>query len=142
MKSKIFPAISYGPRARTKNSLLFSLVFIYGIVCCLFIVTPSIHAQEEPEIRYRTEANFLAHFASFIEWPPSAFANARAPFRLCMFGNEDFGNSIVALTIDLKTHGRRIEVRSLKKTDPYKFCHILFIGREEAANYKPILKNI
>ena len=100
------------------------------------------HPQEETEIRYRTEANFLAHFASFVEWPPSAFADERAPLRLCMFGNAEFANSILSLTNDLKPHGRHIEVRSLKKTDQYRSCHILYIGREDTANYKAILGNV
>ncbi len=142
MRSETLPAIGYDRYARPKRSLVLSLVLACAIICCLFYVTPLIHAQEEPEIPYRTKANYLAHFASFVEWPPSVFADARAPLQLCMFGNVDFGNSIQGLANELKPHGKRIEVRSLKKTDGYKACHILFIGREDAANYKAILGNV
>src|SRR5271165_6471448 len=109
MPNETLPAIRYGRYSRPKRSLSLSWGLTFCTVCCLLFVTPLMHPQEETEIRYRTEANFLAHFASFVEWPPSAFADERAPLRLCMFGNAEFANSILSLTNDLKPHGRHIE---------------------------------
>ena len=142
MRNETLPAIGYNPHFCPKRSLPPSLVLACAIICCLFFFTPLIHAQEEAVIRYRTKATFLAHFASFVEWPPSVFADARAPLQLCMFGNVDFGNSIQGLANELRPHRRRIEIRSLKKTDGYTACHILFIGQEDAANYKAILGRV
>ena len=105
-------------------------------------VRPAAPAQEEPPIRYRTEANFLAHFASFVEWPNSAFPDVHAPVRLCLFADVDFGNSLQELTKGLMPKGRHVEVRSVKTPEQARACHILFIGRDDAKKYAFILNPI
>src|ERR1700680_3201286 len=100
------------------------------------------NALEESPIRYRTEANFLAHFASFVDWPDSAFLDRGAPIHLCLFGAVDFGNSLTELTRDLMPKGRHIEVRSVKTPNQARTCHILFIGRDDAKKYPAILSPI
>ncbi len=139
LRIAIILAVCYGRnRSRRFNGFL-SRALIQGIAFCLLVSSAPIRAQEETPIRYRTEANFLAHFASFVEWPPIAFANNQAPIQLCIFANADFGNAIHELAKDLKPHGRHIQVRTLKKTDRYRSCQILFIGREDAKRYRAIL---
>lgn len=127
---------------RRKRSLSFPWVLACGLVCCLLLVSLSTQGQEQTQIRYRTEANFLAHFPSFVDWPPSAFPGSQAPIQLCLFGDADFGTSIVELTKDAKPDGRRIEVRSVKTTGQSRSCHVLFIGRDDAKRYEAILKPI
>src|SRR6202165_688004 len=102
LRNEIVAAVKYS-RTRSRNhDLPLSLALTYGMVCCFLLASPPAQAQEETQIRYRTEANFLAHFASFVEWPPSTFPNTQAPFQLCVFGNLDFVNSILELTKHLK----------------------------------------
>jgi hypothetical protein len=105
----------------------------------LSLASPPTRAQEESPIRYRTEANFLAHFAGFVDWPESTFPNGGTPIYLCLFGAVDFGNSLVELTKDFMPNGRHIEVRSVKTPNQARTCHILFIGREDAKKYPAIL---
>jgi len=112
------------------------------MACCLLFIRPAAPAQEEPPIRYRTEANFLAHFASFVSWPENAFSDIHAPVHLCLFADVDFGNSLQELTKDVKPKGRRVEVRSVKTPDQIRACHILFIGRDDAKKYGAILNPI
>src|ERR1700730_8911580 len=102
-----------------------------ALVCCLLLVSLPTQGQGHMPIRYRTEATFLAHFPSFVDWPPSAFPpGSQAPIELCLFGDANFGTSIIELTKDAKPDGRRIEVRSVKTTAQSRSCHILFIGSE------------
>ena len=112
------------------------------MVCCLSFIPTAATAQDESPIRYRTEANFLAHFASFVEWPESAFSDIHAPVYLCLFADVDFGNSLHELTKDVKPKGRHVEVRSVKTPDQIRACHILFIGRDDAKKYGAILNPI
>jgi hypothetical protein len=127
---------------RRKQSLSLPGVLTNGLICCLLLISLPIQGQEQTPIRYRTEANFLAHFPSFVEWPPGAFPDSRAPTQLCLFGDADFGTSLVELTKDVKAQERRIEVRSVKTTSQSRSCHILFIGREDAKRYGAILSPI
>jgi YfiR/HmsC-like len=124
---------------RGKQSLSLPGVLTNGLICCLLLISLPIQGQEQTPIRYRTEANFLAHFPSFVEWPSSAFPDSQAPMQLCLFGDADFGTSLVELTKDVKAQDRRIEVRSVKTTSQSRSCHILFIGREDAKRYGAIL---
>jgi hypothetical protein len=117
-------------------------VLTSGLVCCLLLVSPPSRGQEQTPIRYRTEANFLAHFPNFVEWPQSAFADGQAPVLLCLFGEADFGSSLSELTKDVKAEGRRVEVQTVKTTGQSRSCHILFIGREDARRYAAILSPI
>jgi hypothetical protein len=112
-------------------------VLTFGLVSRLVFSQGLILPQDE--IRYRTEANYLAHFASFVEWPANAFPDDRAPILLCLFGTADFGNSLQELTKDVVVHRRKIEVRSVKAIAMARPCHILFIGREDATRYGEIL---
>ena len=93
-------------------------------------------------IRYRTEANYLAHFAYFVEWPSSAFPNDRAPIVLCLRGNEAFGRTIQELTKDSAVQKRKIEVRVLKTVALARACHILFIGQEDSERYGKIFEAV
>ena len=114
-----------------------------ALVCYLLLVSLPAQGQEQTPIRYRTEANFLAHFPSFVEWPHSAFSDMQAPIWLCLFGDDaDFGNSIMELTKDVKPQGRRVEVQSVKTPGQSRSYHILFIGREDAKRYAAILSPI
>jgi YfiR/HmsC-like len=109
------------------------------MVCNLFLGSPPTRAQEEPPIQYRTEANFLAHFPSFVDWPDSAFPDRAAPIHLCLFGAVNFGSTLSELTKDMMPQGRHIEIRSVKTPNQARSCHILFIGRDNAKNYGAIL---
>jgi hypothetical protein len=115
---------------------------IFGMACALLSVCPAVRAQEESPIRYRTEANFLAHFASFVDWPETAFSDIHAPVHLCLFADVDFGNSLQELTKEVMPKRRHVEVRSVKTTEQARACHILFIGRDDAKKYGAILNPI
>jgi hypothetical protein len=105
----------------------------------LLLAFVSAQAQEQTPIQYRTEANYLAHFASFVEWPASAFPSYRAPIQLCVFAGADFGTSLRELTKEVKVNGRDIEVRSMTTLAQSRSCHILFIGGGNVKRYGEIL---
>jgi hypothetical protein len=115
---------------------------IAGVACCLSFICPAATAQEESPIRYRTEANFLAHFASFVDWPEGAFSDIHAPVHLCLFADVDFGNSLQELTKEVMPKRRHVDVRSVKTIEQARACHILFIGRDDAKKYGAILNLI
>jgi YfiR/HmsC-like len=103
------------------------------------LVSRPLRTQEPPAIRVRSEANFLANFPHFVEWPASAFPDHDAPFDICFFGGADFGTSLTNLTKGVLAQGRHIEVRLANTMSQFKSCHILFVNRTEAKNYQEIL---
>src|SRR5438093_13684919 len=56
------------------------------------------------------KAAFLFNFTRFVEWPPSAFASANAPFVICMVGGDDMKLTLFAVTRDKIAEGRALKV--------------------------------
>jgi hypothetical protein len=89
---------------------------------------------------YRSKANFLATFPSFIEWPGDAFSKLGAPFVMCVVGDFQFGTYLAEATRVTSPHGRRIEVRWVHKDPELRDCHILFVSRSESKRYIKVLQ--
>ena len=93
-----------------------------------------LHAQ--PSLEYNVKAALLLNFARFIEWPDSAFPDARAPINVCVFGANPFGD-----VLDRALHGetignRTLAARQVKSPADGAGCHLLFVpsGAESRAS--------
>lgn len=81
-------------------------------------------------LEYAVKATFLYKFASFVEWPKSAFDNESSPFNLCVVGPDPFGGRIHD-AVTGQTVGRHpIVLRQLAKVEARSNCHtVLLSGR-------------
>ena len=91
---------------------------------------------------YRSKANFLATFPSFIDWPEDAFAKSESTFVICVVGDFQFGTSLAETTRSTLTHGRRVEVRWVHNDAELRTCHVLFVSRSEGKRYAKLLQVI
>jgi hypothetical protein len=46
------------------------------------------------ETRSKVEAAFLRNFARYVSWPPRAFVDDRAPWTICVLGEDHFGDAL------------------------------------------------
>ena len=88
---------------------------------------------------YGVKAAFLLNFAQFIEWPAETFADANAPLRVGVLGDDPFGP-----VLEDTLHGATVRTRPLvvlRAADPQQLagCHLLFISRSERPRLAPIL---
>jgi YfiR/HmsC-like len=97
-------------------------------------------AQGERTAEYRSKANFLTAFPSFVDWPGTAFASAQAPFLICVRGDFSFGTALAEAARGATPHGRRIEVRWAHKEQELLGCQVLFVSRSESKNYAKLLR--
>ena len=89
-------------------------------------------AAAQSPLEYEVKAQYLGHFTGFIEWPPSAFPSADAPFRICVFGPNPFGAALGQLT-GHKAAGRAITVETVKDVKSAASCQVVFLsGRDES----------
>jgi len=117
------------------------VVLVVTVVCLLACATlPVWSIPESAASEYRSKANFLATFPSFVEWPESAFSSAQSPFTICVRGDFSFGTSLAELTRGASPHGRRVEVRWVHKDQELRDCHIAFVSRSEAKRYAKLLQ--
>jgi YfiR/HmsC-like len=113
-----------------------------AISCVLLTASFPVVAQNSIAPEYRSKANFLAKFPSFIDWPADAFPSAQAPFIVCDVGDFPFGTSLAEDTRSIFPQGRRVEIRWKHKDEELRSCNILFVSRSETKRYTKILQSI
>lgn len=111
---------------RTLRALLLSAVLFAG---------RAVGAPSEYEIK----AVFLLHFSRFVAWPESAFETPDAPFVLCVYGRDPFGDALDAAVAGEKVGVRDVSVRRINNVAEANACHILFVHHSEQARLAELL---
>ncbi len=88
---------------------------------------------------HRLKAVFLFNFSKFVEWPPSAFATADAPFVIGVIGRDPFGSDLGDIARGETVNGRRLLVRHVQAAQDAAACQILFIPESEGAKLEEIV---
>jgi hypothetical protein len=96
-------------------------------------------AQAAASTEYQNKAAFLAQFPNFVEWPTDASQTASTSFQICIYGDFNFGTSLAESTRRTTIHGRKLEVRWVRKLSEIRNCQILFVSRSEHARYAQVL---
>jgi hypothetical protein len=116
---------------------------IRRLLCFLALVLCCAGARSgPPATEYQVKAAYLFNFGQFVEWPSGTHGSATAPFVIGIVGDDPFGSVIDELVRGESIGGRPLVIRRLKETDELAACHILFIGRSEAARIARILRAV
>lgn len=91
---------------------------------------------------YQLKAGFVSSFASFVQWPPEAFRDARDPIRICVLGRNPFGTSLEVLTQGKVVDGRKLAVRQIADSRDAAGCHLLFVSASEHLRIRAILNSL
>lgn len=105
-------------------------------------MTVAASAQRVPTAEYRIKAVFLFNFVHFVEWPPSAFANATAPIEICILGTDPFGDALDQTVQGESIGNRRLVVRRMEHVVTAGTCHLLFVSRSEQGRLGQVLHAI
>ena len=98
-------------------------------------------AKTSASREYRIKAAFLYNFAKFTVWPAGAFADAKAPLRLCVLGDDPFDGALAAL------EGRTVKNRPIvtnrsESAESLEQCHLLFVSASEHGRLGTILESL
>jgi hypothetical protein len=99
-------------------------------------------AQTKISREYQIKAAFLFNFAQFVTWPPDAFTNAAAPFRIGILGEDPFGAFLDETVRNEKVNGHPLVVQRYRSAKDIKDCQILFVSRSESRRVKRILADL
>jgi hypothetical protein len=75
------------------------------------------------------KAAFLYKFASYIEWPPAAFASADAPFVFAVAGSDEVASELERIAAGKSVQGHPAAVRRVREGEGPAGAHVLFVGR-------------
>ena len=99
-------------------------------------------AQETPPLEYELKAAFLYNFVKFVEWPPEAFAGARSPLTICVYGEDPFGTSLDGVVRGESLGERNLLVQRPETLDELRGCHVLFVSRSERQRMPEVLARV
>jgi hypothetical protein len=89
----------------------------------------SLHAQQAQE--YQVKAAYLLNFTKFISWPADAFPDERAPFSICILGDDPFEGALDQLVRGEVVQGRKLVVQRIRRAPKPGSCQELFVSRSE-----------
>ena len=110
----------------------FARRIVVALGCALLCLTPWSLGQNNLKAappaapaEYDVKAAFLLNFTHFVEWPKTSPERAAAPFTICIFGEDPFGESLKRIVASEAIGGRPILVKRIRKLPDG--CELLFI---------------
>jgi hypothetical protein len=110
------------------------------LLAALLFAAPAADAAERAS-EYDVKAAFLYNFTKFVEWPSWAFHDDRSTVRLCVLGDDPFGDSLQEIAGG-EVAGRRVTVLRTRSMGAPAGCQILFISRSERLRLAVILREV
>lgn len=99
-------------------------------------------AQPSPpkvSLEYAVKATYLYKLAPFVNWPPSTFTAADAPFRICVVGEDPFDNYLEKAVAGRTLGTHPFEVSHMKTVTPESDCQIIFISHLQSQSLQDAL---
>ena len=112
--------------------ILISIVDLSGLI-----------AQTKAATEYQVKAAFLYNFAKFVDWPPSAFSDAKQPLDICVYGRDPFGTALEDALLGKTIGERRVGLGRAMQFQDLAGCHVVFVSasaHESAAELANRLK--
>jgi hypothetical protein len=81
-----------------------------------------------PSPESAAKAAYLFRLTPFVDWPASAFASPADPFRLCIVGEDPFGESLDQAGQGQSVGKRPIAIVRLKAVTPEDRCQLMYIS--------------
>jgi hypothetical protein len=108
------------------------------LIGIFLVLTASAQTIDE----YRVKAAFLYNFTKFVEWPELTFKTDKDPLRICILGEDPFGNALEEAVGGKTVLGRPLVVADISNADQAATCQILFIGSSERKHFRVIFAEL
>jgi hypothetical protein len=106
------------------------------VVVALLLALAGVVAQGEQVPEYELKAEFLARFATFIEWPGPSDAR---PFVIGVAGHNPFNGYLDKMAASRKIKGRVVVIRPISEVPQIDGCDVVFISGSEKARLPTLL---
>lgn len=105
----------------------------------------TVSAQSTPAGESDVKAAFLLNFTKFIGWPATAFEGTTDVFRVCVFAEPTFVQSVQRMLQGETVRGRPIQVETPYSAERARSCHIAYFAQssvDHAAGLLPTLRQV
>jgi hypothetical protein len=124
-----------------KQTLVKKVIGLITFLGLLFWVA-QIAGAEVSMTEYQVKAQYLVHFAKYIDWPPESFAMTNTPIVIGLYGEGKFGDELKTAMEGRTAAGRRIILQPIVKADDAAKCHILFVSAPNRKSLGEILARL
>jgi hypothetical protein len=90
----------------------------------------------------RVKAAFLRNFTHYVIWPADVFADDRSSWRICILGNDPFGDILDKTLTGRVEQGRAFEILRAETLVELPRCQIVFIAYKDAAKRRAALAEL
>ena len=113
-----------------------------AFLIALMLSVPLVCGSAQPEelTEYQVKAAFIYNFAKFVEWPAEAFADGNAPLRVCVLGENPFGQELMRVVNGKKIGNHELLVSNFAEPQMAKGCHVLFVSSSERGRIAQVLE--
>lgn len=134
--------IESAPPARPGYRRAWCWAGLLGLLLPLLQPCPAV-AQESARANPRdVQAAFLRNFAHYLSWPDQAFADERAPWRICILGSDPYG-AVLERTFERRTEqGRSFEIVRAGTLRELPRCQIVVVALVVAENRRAALAEL
>lgn len=95
-----------------------------------------------PSFEHEVEASFVYTVSKFVDWPAQAFHEPSSPLVIVVLGDDPVEASLARAVAGKTVDGHPIEVIRVADEDRLVPCHVLFIGRTEAARVDDVIARL
>ena len=103
------------------------------------LASSSVSAESITAKEYYLKAAYLYNFARLVEWPEQVFSHPETPIRLCLIGQNPFGQALNTIQ-DKKVKNRTLKITTEVDILSLSTCQILFVGEQKTLAMDDILK--
>jgi hypothetical protein len=119
-----------------------AMATLLAVAGTLAVSAQTAYAQRDEVDEYELKAVILNNISRFVEWPPSAYADSRAPTVLCILGQDPLGDPLTKLRQEPDPNVRPVSIRWLKTESGIRDCHVLYISTSERKSVVQILSGL
>ncbi len=107
------------------------------LACVLVVMAGAARADTQAngrsdQVVRQIEAAYLYKFASFVEWPPEAFARPDSSFTIGLAGSDALADELEASLAGRTMNGRKVAVRRLRRGEAPTDVQMLVVGTPDA----------
>jgi hypothetical protein len=116
-----------------------------GLLTLLLLVSLPLSAASQ-ELRqtnpWRVEAAFLRNFAHYVTWPESTFSDDQSPWRICILGEDPFGELLENTLKGRTEKGRSFTIQRTDKSSELRNCQIVYVAYKVSMSRRAALAEL
>ncbi|MBF0499932.1 MAG: YfiR family protein [Candidatus Riflebacteria bacterium] len=130
--------MKFSIKKRSRLSAFFSIGFM--LYLCMMLPF-SVHGATLAE--YKVKAAFILKFAAFVEWPADVLNPGTSPFKICVVGDDPFGDLLPQEIPADGPDGISFKVaRASIHDEDFSKVHIMFISNSDPDAVSSIVRSI